>query len=150
MARCLEDNRCVYMVHVLFFMSVVVDCGGSPVGMFCLCSGPLLKNSVFFFSLGVFEKYVVCLCRGCDGCLCFLFCNCEAWSCRCSCMGSVSVFRHADVCMFCCLVCILWQFLNAAFLPWTCSLLMLVEDAIGGPITEEAYSRAGLINCFYR
>ena len=40
------------------------------------------------------------LCSGCD-----VFClYCEAWSCRCSCIGSV-VFRHADV------VCILWQFI---------------------------------------
>ena len=37
--------------------------------------------------------------------------------------------------------------LNTAFCM-TCSLLMLVEDAIGDH-TEEAYSRAGLINnCF--
>ena len=47
----------------------------------------LLK--IVFFSLDVL-KCVVCLCRGCDGCCVFcLFC--EAWSCRCSCMGSVSV-----------------------------------------------------------
>ena len=52
------------------------------------------------------------------------------------------MFRHADVVCLC-LVCILWQFLNAAFCM-TCSLLMLVEDAIGDH-TEEAYSRAGLI-----
>ena len=54
------------------------------------------------------------------------------------------MFRHADVvCLY--LVCILWQFNieNAAFCM-TCSLLMLVEDAIGNH-TEEAYSRAGLI-----
>ena len=38
-----------------------------------------------------------------------VFClYCDAWSCRCSCMGSMS-FRHADdVCL--CRVCILWQF----------------------------------------
>ena len=36
--------------------------------------------------------------------------------------------------------------LNAAFCM-TCSLLMLVEDAIGDH-TEEAYSRAGSHNCF--
>ena len=55
------------------------------------------------------------------------------------------MFRHADVVCLC-LVCILWQFyffLDAAFCM-TCSLLMLVEDAIGDH-TEEAYSRAGLI-----
>ena len=34
------------------------------------------------------------------------------------------MFRHADVVCLC-LVCILWQF------SMTCSLLMLVEDAIG-------------------
>ena len=42
-------------------------------------------------------------------------------------------------------VCVLWHpvaVLNAAFCM-TCSLLMLVEDAIGDH-TEEAYSRAGL------
>ena len=56
------------------------------------------------------------------------------------------MFRHADVVCLC-LVCILWQFLNAAFCM-TCSLLMLVEDAIGDH-TEEAYSRAGLITALY-
>ena len=35
-------------------------------------------------------KYVVCLCKGCDGCCVFCF-YCDAWSCRCSCMGSMSV-----------------------------------------------------------
>ena len=37
--------------------------------------------------------------------------------------------------------------LNAAFCM-TCSLLMLVEDAIGDH-TEEAYSRAGLITALF-
>ena len=60
-----------------------------------------------FFSLGVL-KYVVCLCKGCDGCCVFCL-YCDAWSCKCSCMGSVSVFRHADVVCLC-LVCIMWQF----------------------------------------
>ena len=41
------------------------------------------------FSLEVL-KYVVCLCKGCDsGCVFCLYC--EEWSCRCSCMGSMSV-----------------------------------------------------------
>ena len=52
----------------------------------------------------------------------------NVWSCRCcmfvSCVHSVAV-------------------LNAVFCM-TCSLLMLVEDAIGDHI-EEAYSRTGLI-----
>ena len=48
------------------------------------------------FSLGVF-KYVVCLCEGCDGCCVCLYC--DAWSCRCSCMGSMSV-SSCICCMF--------------------------------------------------
>ena len=48
------------------------------------------------------------------------------------------MFRHADVVCLC-----LVAVLNAAFCM-TCSLLMLVVDAIGDH-TEEAYSRAGLI-----
>ena len=85
-------------------------------------------------------KYVVCLCRGCDGCCVFCL-YCEAWSCRCSCMGSVSV-SSCRCCMFVSCVHPV-AVLNAAFCM-TCSLLMLVEDAIGDH-TEEAYSRAGLI-----
>ena len=98
-----------------------------------------LFKIVFFFSLGVL-KYVVCLCRGCDGCCVFCL-YCEAWSCRCSCMGSVSV-SSCRCCMFVSCVHPV-AVLNAAFCM-TCSLLMLVEDAIGDH-TEEAYSRAGLI-----
>ena len=56
----------------------------------------------------------------------------------CSCMGSVSV-SSCRYCMF--VSCV--QVLKVAFCM-TCSLLMLVEDAIGDH-TEEAYSRAGLI-----
>ena len=86
------------------------------------CVAAVVKNSGFF-CLGVL-KYVVCLCRGYDGCCVFCL-YCEAWSCRCSsCVHPVAV-------------------LNAAFCM-TCRLLMLVEDAIGDH-TEEAYSRAGLI-----
>ena len=69
----------------------------------------------------------MCLWRGCDGCCVFCL-YCEASSCRCcmfvSCVHPVAVL-NAEFCM-------------------TCSLLMLVEDAIGDH-TEEAYSRAGLI-----
>ena len=43
-------------------------------------------------------KYVVCLCSGCDGCCVFCL-YCDAWSCRCSCMGSVSV-SSCRCCMF--------------------------------------------------
>ena len=62
-------------------------------------------------------------------------------SCGCSCMGSVSV-SSCRCCMFVSCVHPV-AVLNAAFCM-TCSLLMLVEDAIGNH-TEEAYSRAGLI-----
>ena len=41
------------------------------------------------FRLGVL-KYVVCLCKGCDEC-CVFFLYCDALSCMCSCMGSMSV-----------------------------------------------------------
>ena len=34
-------------------------------------------------------KYVVCLCKECDGCCVFCL-YCDAWICRCSCMGSMS------------------------------------------------------------
>ena len=123
-----RDNRCMYMAHVCFYV-----CCSDYVGV-CgnvCCVAAVVKNSVF--SLGVL-KYVVCLCSGCDGC--FVLClYCDAWSCRCSCMGNrcsmfLSCVHHVSV-------------LNAAFCM-TCSLLMLVEDARGDHM-EEAYSRASLI-----
>ena len=68
-----------------------------------------------------------------------VFClYCHAGSCRCSCMGSMSV-SSCICCMFVSCVAVL----NAAFCM-TCSLLMLVEDARGDHM-EEAYSRAGLM-----
>ena len=77
-----RDNRCVYMAHVCFYVCCS-DCVG-VCGNVC-CVAAIVKNSGFF-CLGVL-KYVVCLCRGCDGCCVFCL-YCEAWSCRCSCMGS--------------------------------------------------------------
>ena len=73
------------------------------------------------------------LCRGCDGCSVFCL-YCEAWSCRCSCMGSVSV----SSCRCCTFVSCVHPVavLNVA--------LMLVEDERGDHM-EEAYFRAGLI-----
>ena len=133
-----RDNRCMYMVHVCF-MSVVVTVWGS-VGMFVVYR-PLLK--ILFFSLGVM-KYVVCLCRGCDGCCVFCL-YCEAWSYRCMCMGSVSV-SSCRCCMF--VSCVNPVAVLQAAFCMTCSLLMLVEDAIGDH-TELAYSRAGLITALY-
>ena len=65
-----RDNRCIYMVHVCFYV-----CCSDSVGV-CgnVCSeAAVVKNSVF--SLGVL-KYVVCLCSGCDGCCVFrLYCE---------------------------------------------------------------------------
>ena len=75
-ARCLETiDVCIWRMFV--FMSVVVTVWGS-VGIFICCVTAVLK--IVFFSLGVL-KYVVCLCRGCDGCCVFCL-YCEAWSCR--------------------------------------------------------------------
>ena len=66
---------------------------------------------------------------------------CDAWSCRCSCMGSMSG-SSCRCCMF-----VSWvhpaSVLNAACCL-TCSSLMVVEDARGDHM-EEAYSRAGLM-----
>ena len=69
----------------------------------------------------------------------FCFClYCDAWSCSCSRMGSMSVLSFR-CCMFVHPVAVL----NAVFCM-TCSLVMLVEDARGDHM-EEAYSRAGLM-----
>ena len=102
------------------------------------CVAAVVENSGFL-SLGDL-KYVVCLCRGCDGCCVFCL-YCEAWSCRCSCMGSVSV----SLCRCCMFVSCVHPMavLNAAF-SMTCSLLLMVDDARGDHM-EEAYFRAGLI-----
>ena len=80
--------------------------------------------------------------RLCVGMICCVFClYCEAWGCRCSCMGSVSV-SSCRCCM--CVYCVHHvAVLNAAFCM-TCSLFMLVEDERGDHM-EEAYSRACFI-----
>ena len=102
------------------------------------CVAAVVKNSRFL-SLRVL-KYVVCLCRGCDGCCVFCL-YCEAWICRCLCIGSVSV----SSCRYCmCVSCVHPVAVPNAALCITCSLLMLFEDAIGDH-TAGAYSRAGLI-----
>ena len=64
-----RDNRCMYMTHVCFYV-----CCGDCVGL-CGnvgCVSAVVKDSVFL-SLGVLQ-YVVCLCKGCDGCCVFLVC----------------------------------------------------------------------------
>ena len=66
-ARCLETiDVCIWRMFV--FMSVVVTVWGS-VGIVC-CVAAVVRKIVFFLALGVL-KYVVCLCRGCDGCCVF-------------------------------------------------------------------------------
>ena len=83
-------------------------------------------------------KYVVCLCNGCDGCCVFCL-YCDAWSCRCSCMASMSVSSCRRGMFVSCVHHL--AVLNAA-LCMTCSLLMLVDDVRGDHI-EETYFRAG-------
>ena len=94
------------------------------------CVSAVVKDSVL--GLGVL-KYVVCLCKACDGCCVFCL-HCEPRSCRCSCMGSMSV-SSCICCMFVSCVHPV-AVLNAAFCM-TCSLLMLVEDARGDHMEEE-------------
>ena len=102
------------------------------------CVAAVVENSGIL-SLGVL-KYVVCLCRECDGC-CVLCLYCEAWSCRCLCMVSVRVSScRCSTLVYCAHYVAV---LNAAFCM-TRNLLILVEDERGDHM-EEAYSRAGLI-----
>ena len=109
----LTDNRCMYIAHACFYVCCS-DCG--------------------------VLKYVVCLCKGCVG-SCVFCMYYEALSCRCSCMGSVSV--SVSSCIYCMFVSCEHPVavLNVSFYK-TCRLLMLVEDERGDQI-EEAYSRAG-------
>ena len=59
-----------YIAHVCFMFVVVTVWGLWE----CLCVAAALLEIVFFFAV---LKYVVCLCRGCDGCCVFcLYCNC--------------------------------------------------------------------------
>ena len=119
MARSLETiDVC------LFYACCSSDSVGVGGNVYCVAA--VVK--VVFFCLGVL-KYVVFLCKECDGC-CVFGLYCDAWSCRWSCMGSMRVAIP-----------------NAAFCM-TCSLLMLVEDARGDHL-EEAYSRAGLMTSLW-
>ena len=93
-------NRCMYIAHVCFYVCCS-DCVG-VCGNVC-CVAAVVK---LFFSSTWVLKYVVCLCKGCDGCSVFCL-YWYAWSCRCMCMGSMSV--SSCRCSLC-LVYILWQF----------------------------------------
>ena len=118
-----RDNKYIYKAHVCFYV-----CCSDCVGDVC-CVATVVKI-VFFYPWSV----EVCLCKGCDGCCVFCL-YCDAWSCRCSYMGSEGV-SSCRCCMFVSPVAVL----NAAF----CSLLMLVKDARGDHM-EQAYSKAGLV-----
>ena len=111
------DNN-VYIAHVCFYVccsDCVEVCGN-------VCCVAAVVKIVCFFSLGVL-KYVVCLCSGCDGCCVFCL-YCEAWSYRCSCMGSVIV-SSCRCCMF--VFCVHpVEVLNSAFCM-TCSLLIIMS-----------------------
>ena len=119
----------MYMAHVCFYVpgSDCVRAGGDCVrvgGNVCCVAG-VVKDSGFL-SLGVM-KYIVCLCRVCDGC-CVVSLNCKTWSCRCSCMGSMSVLVYI-CCMFVSCVHPV-AVINAVFYI-TCSLFFLsrVQEA---------------------
>ena len=129
-----DYNRYMYMAHVSFYVCCS-DCVGVCGNVCCVVA--VVKDSAF--SLGVL-KYVVCLCKGCDG-WCVFRSYCNAWSCRCSCMGSKSV-ASCRCCMFgSCKHPV--GVLNEAFCM-TYSLLMLVENARCDHM-EEAYSRASIM-----
>ena len=81
------DVCTVYMVHVCFYIRCS-DCVGICRNFYCVV-GIAKDCDLLALKVGV-VKYVVCLCRGCDGCCVFCY-NCVAWSCRCSCMGNMSV-----------------------------------------------------------
>ena len=131
-------NYYYYMAQVCFYVCCS-DCVG-VCGNVC-CVAAVVKEIVF--SLGLL-KYVVCLCKGCDGC-CVFYLYCDAWSCRCSCMGSMS-FSSCRCCMFVSCVHPV-AVLNAAFCM-NYNFLMLVEDERSDHM-EEAYSRAGLMTALY-
>ena len=69
-----RDNRCMYMTHVCFYVCCS-DCMG-VCGNVC-CVAAVVKDRVF--SLGVL-KYVVSLCKECDGCCVFCLYY-DAWIC---------------------------------------------------------------------
>ena len=138
-----RDNICMYMAHVCFYVCCS-DCGN-------VCG--VAAGIKIGFNLGVL-KYVVCLCKVCDG-YCVFYLYCDAWSCRCSCMGSMTVSScrwgscMGSMSVSSCRCCMFVSYvhpvavLNNAFCIH-CSLLMMVEDARGDHM-EEAYSRAGLM-----
>ena len=124
------------MSRMFAFMSAVVTVQGS-VGMFVVYR-ELLKVVGFISRCGLL--CVVYLYNGCDG-YCAFSLTCDACNCRCFCMGRMLI-SSCRCCIFVSCVHPV-QALRAAFCM-TCSLLMLVGDAIGDHM-DEAYSRVGLM-----
>ena len=117
-----RDNRCMCMAHDGVYVCCS-DCVG-VCGNLCCVAGVVNDSGVS--SLAVL-KYVVCVCKGCDG-RCVFCLYCERWSCRCSCMGSVSV----SSCRCCMLVyCVHPVAVVNTVYGMTCGLLMRVEDGRG-------------------
>ena len=129
----------MYVYGVCLFYLCCSDCVG-VCGKVC-CVAAVVKDCIL--SLGVL-MYGVYFCKGCAGWCAFCL-YCDAWSCRFSCMGSMSV----SLCRCCMFVSCVYPVavLNAA-VYMTCSLLMLLEDERGDNM-EEAYSRNGLMTVLY-
>ena len=123
----------MYVYGACLFYVWFSDCVGVCWNVCCV---PAVVKDSGFLAL----ECVVYLCKRCDGFCVFRLC-CEAWSCRCSRIGSMSV-SSCRCCMFVFGVPHV-TVLNAAFCI-TCSLLMLVEDARGDHM-KEVYSRADLM-----
>ena len=85
------DVQIAAYVNMIWHTMMMSGCVGVCSDVCCVTG--VLK----IVRLGIM-KYVVSLCRGCDRCNVFCL-NCEAWSCRCSCMGSMSV-SSCRCCMF--------------------------------------------------
>ena len=71
-----RENRCMYIAHICFYICCS-DCVGVCWNMCCVVA--VVKDSGFL-SLGVLN-YVVCLCKGGDGC-CVLCLYCDVLSCN--------------------------------------------------------------------
>ena len=86
----------MYMTHVCFYVCCN-DCVG-VCGNVC-CVAAVVKDSGYLVL-----KYVVCLCKGCDGCCVFcLYCDARR------CWEVYGMYECLDVVCLC-LVCISWQF----------------------------------------
>ena len=126
----------MYIAHVCFYVycsDYVGVCGN------VCCVATVVKEDEIFLSL-VELKYGVCMRKGRDGC-CVPRLHCDAWSCRCPCMGSMSV-SSCICCMF--VSCVHRVAVLNAALCMTCSLLLMqrMQEATN---MEEAYSRSGLM-----